>query len=435
MRKKIIFIFEFVSGGGFNLEKIPISLFCEGFGMLRSIIADFKALDFEVYTILDYRIFFLSSFLQADIIKIVEKNDEYIKLFKEMVNKSNYSFIIAPETSMTLYNLTKIVKKCKKIVLSTNLKGIMHGTSKLLTYQFFKKSDILTPRTFLILKKKNYFNADFLIQKFKEFKNSIVIKPDDGVGAENIFHFEEESQIFNFLTNINNHIDKNRSYIIQEFIEGKNLSASLIGAPNNEESPKILSINSQNINLKNFMPEYLGGYTPLSNYEELIEKLSSILRKISNLKIEGYFGIDFIEQNNGLLNMIEINPRLTTSYIGLRNAINLNCAELIFNSRLNLLRIPEVKLLNHSIFTRIDFYSNEHQSVEEFYEYIMPKLIKLIPEFVTPPIALDNSNLYSSFIATKTKDSNSSKIRMGKILESLESLNLRVIRPVKKELL
>ncbi len=42
MMKNRIFIFEFVSGGGFNKIEIPISLFCEGYGMLRSIIMDFK---------------------------------------------------------------------------------------------------------------------------------------------------------------------------------------------------------------------------------------------------------------------------------------------------------------------------------------------------------------------------------------------------------
>ena len=94
MSKNTIFIFEFISGGGFNQIKIPTSLFCEGFGMLRSIIIDFKALDFEVSTIIDNRIFFLSNFLQADIVKKVNKNDEYIKIFKEMVNKCKFIYYI-----------------------------------------------------------------------------------------------------------------------------------------------------------------------------------------------------------------------------------------------------------------------------------------------------------------------------------------------------
>ncbi|NVM36843.1 MAG: ATP-grasp domain-containing protein [Candidatus Lokiarchaeota archaeon] len=434
MNRNLIFIFEFVSGGGFSRIKIPTSLFCEGFGMLRSIIADFKALDFEINTILDNRIFFLSNFLQADIVRKVNENDDYITIFKEFVNKCHYTFIIAPETSNILYNLTKIVKNCNKIVLSTNLNGIKYGTSKIKTYQLFKKKKILSPRTYSIPHKRAHFDKDFITQKFKRLKSSIVIKPEDGVGAESIYYFEKESQLLNFLNNINTNLDKNRGYILQEFIDGRNLSISLIGAPHIDENPIILSVNSQDIDIKNLTPDYLGGYTPLSNYKGIRQKLSSILKKINILKIEGYFGIDFIERHNGSFHFIEINPRLTTSYIGLRNVINLNCAELIFKSRFNILRTPEIILLNHSIFTRVDFYSDEFENTEGFYEDYMPKLIKLIPEFVTPPIALDNSNLYSCFIATITKDLNSSKIRINKIFESLKSLNFKVIKPIQKEL-
>jgi len=83
MRKKNLFIFEFVSGGGFNQMQIPTSLFCEGYGMLKSIILDFKKLDFKISTLLDYRIFFLSSHLKADKIKETKVGDNFIKLFED----------------------------------------------------------------------------------------------------------------------------------------------------------------------------------------------------------------------------------------------------------------------------------------------------------------------------------------------------------------
>jgi len=110
MSNNLIFIFEFVSGGGFSKVNIPISLFCEGFGMLRSIITDFKALDFEILTFLDYRIFFLSKFLEANVIKKITANENYIKIFKNYVRDCKYIFIIAPESSNILFELTKIAK-------------------------------------------------------------------------------------------------------------------------------------------------------------------------------------------------------------------------------------------------------------------------------------------------------------------------------------
>ncbi len=75
MRKKTLFIFEYVSGGGFNQMEIPSSLFCEGYGMLKSLILDFKKLNFKISTLLEHRIFFLSSYLKADNIKETRVED------------------------------------------------------------------------------------------------------------------------------------------------------------------------------------------------------------------------------------------------------------------------------------------------------------------------------------------------------------------------
>ena len=72
MNKSKIFICEFASSGGFNQKNIPSSLFCEGFGMLRSIITDFKTINFTISTLLDYRLSHLSKYLQADDIKYVD---------------------------------------------------------------------------------------------------------------------------------------------------------------------------------------------------------------------------------------------------------------------------------------------------------------------------------------------------------------------------
>ena len=430
MSKNLIFIFEFVSGGGFSKVNIPISLFCEGFGMLRSIITDFKALDFEILTFLDYRIFFLSKFLEADVIKKITANENYIKIFKNYVRDCKYIFIIAPESSNILFELTKIAKNSNKIILSTNLKGIKLGTSKIRVYKYFKKNEVLTPRTYKIPYKREILELDFIIQKYRKLKCPIVIKPEDGVGAESIYYFEKEYQILDFFKELNRKYDNKRNFILQEFIEGRDSSLSLIGAPNLLVlHPIILSVNSQDISIKNLKSEYFGGYTPLENYKEILKELSVVMKKINFSKIEGYFGIDFIEKYPSTLYFIEINPRLTTSYIGLRNTINLNCAELILNSKTNNLESVEIKILNHSHFTRVDFYINEFKDKEELYEKLIPSLMKQIPEFVTPPISLNNSNQFSCFIATKMKNLASSKIRVNEIIQSLKNLNFKLVKP------
>ena len=45
----------------------------------------------------------------------------------------------------------------------------------------------------------------------------------------------------------------------------------------------------------------------------------------------GYIGVDLIRANDGALTVLEINPRLTTSYCGLRDAVGINVAELLLS--------------------------------------------------------------------------------------------------------
>ena len=106
MKKNRIFIIEFITGGGFNQVEIPDSLFAEGYGMLRSIVADFKNLDYEIETFIDSRIALLSRYIEADFINIIHKSDKFFKKFKDCVRKNEFCFIIAPEFSKILYSLT-----------------------------------------------------------------------------------------------------------------------------------------------------------------------------------------------------------------------------------------------------------------------------------------------------------------------------------------
>ena len=166
----------------------------------------------------------------------------------------------------------------------------------------------------------------------------------------------------------------------------------------------------------------------MENYQEAENDLKLALKKIDFSEVSGYFGTDFIRTNDSEVYFIEINPRLTTSYIGLRNAINQNPARLILESKLNRLKYCEVKYIYHSLFSRIEMDYNEKINNEEINEEWLYKLVRKIPEFVTPPISLNNSNHFTCFIATKSKNSSESNERMHEIKEMLKKLGFENIR-------
>jgi len=434
-----IFIFEFVSGGGYNQVDIPSSLFCEGYAMLRTIIEDFKKLGFQITTLLDIRIDFLSQYLKADKIKLVNNNDDYIKIYTDCVKKSTYCFVIAPEFSNNLFNLTKIVKENKKTILSVDLEGICLGTSKLITYNFFLENKVNTPKTYRIPFKKKYFDLKFVHQKFDELGCPVIIKPEDGVGSESIFYFETKAQIIQFFEDSNEKLDLSRNYILQEYIDGEDLSASIISGVSSKKpeamSQIILSINAQIVKFKDSVNDsiYLGGFTPVVDYEFLKNNLEKILKSMDLSSFRGYFGIDFIKKADNSIYFIEINPRLTTSYIGIRNILEYNPLEMIFNQdkpSLNLNRFPHQ---GFSKFNQLELKYVGNETSNEIIGIIIPKLMGVIPEIVTPPIALsksvvDQDLLYYCFIATKTKDLDSSEKRISKIIRIFDDNNFKTIK-------
>ena len=433
-----IFIFEFVSGGGFNQVEIPSSLFCEGYAMLRTIIEDFKNLGFHITTLLDSRIKFLSLYMKADIIKSVELEEDYLQKYTTCVRNSDYCFVIAPEFSNVLYNLTKIVKKNNKKLLSIDLNGIKLGASKLETYRFFIENEINTPKSYSIPFNGNILDLDFILQKFDQINSSIVIKPDDGVGSELIFYFEKKDEILHFFESSNKITNTNRKYILQEYIEGDPMSVSIINdqplGKLVENGPKILSINAQNLQITDPTMDsaYLGGFTPVDQFEQLKAQIDNILKGVDLSTFKGYFGIDFVRKVDNSLSFIEINPRLTTSYVGIRNVLEFNPMDLLLTQKK---KLQNFKMIPHkfSEFTQIKLkYDGEYTS-GEINKLILPQLINLIPEIITPPIIMkgvdkNQETSYSCFIATKSNDIQSSRHRMSQITQIFGKFDFRIIK-------
>jgi len=434
-----IFIFEFVSGGGFSQVEIPSSLFCEGFAMLRSIIEDFKNLGFQITTLLDSRIEFLSRYMKVDAVKSVELEEDFLKKYTECVRNSNFCFVIAPEFSNILYNLTKIVKTNKKKLLSIDLKGVKLGASKLETYKFFIANGMDTPESYRIPVKGSVLDINLILQKCDQFNSSVVIKPDDGAGSESIFYFEKKDDVLHFFESFHKTFNTNRKYLLQEYIEGDPMSVSIINdqplEKTNENNLKILSINHQNIQITDSTSEsvYLGGSTPVDQFEQLRSQIEDILKRVDLSSFKGYFGIDFVKKADDSLSFIEINPRLTTSYVGIRNVLEFNPMELLLNQKKKVLKIYKFIPRKFSEFTQIKLkYDGEYTS-GEINNLLLPKLINLIPEILTPPIIIEGVKknqeaFYSCFIATKSNDVQSSKYRISQINQIFGKFNFRITK-------
>jgi predicted ATP-grasp superfamily ATP-dependent carboligase len=107
-----------------------------------------------------------------------------------------------------------------------------------------------------------------------------------------------------------------------------------------------LSINKQHIRIDETI-HYLGNTTPYSvpNASEVIDQAS---RAAQLLGCEGYVGVDIVLQSDGVVNIVDVNPRPTTAIVSVDKVIG-NVADLILKARLGE-ELPTV-LKPHGIHT------------------------------------------------------------------------------------
>ncbi|MCS3923217.1 ATP-grasp domain-containing protein [Methanosalsum natronophilum] len=118
--------------------------------------------------------------------------------------------------------------------------------------------------------------------------------------------------------------------ICTEYISGDNLSVSMIASNNNSLS---LAVNRQMMEIDPNSHEfkYNGCLTPISS--SMNQELFNISSTISSIMgCNGYIGIDFIVNEDGVIYVLDINPRPTTSLVGICAVMEEEIGELLLNS-------------------------------------------------------------------------------------------------------
>jgi predicted ATP-grasp superfamily ATP-dependent carboligase len=304
------FLFEFITGGGLIGQTLPDSLVREARTMVQTLIKELIACGHYKITITrDSR----SELFDYDVTQHTI-NTPFKKILPKLVRKSDVCWLIAPETENCLYNLTDLFMKNASIFIGSDLNAVHTTASKLITSNILENANICTPETKL------------LKDVIPDSKSGWIIKPDDGVGAQNCIYVSDRLALREDMT-----IKENNNYIIQPFIEGEHMSMSLFVYNKNIQ---LLSCNKQEITLKNNLISLTGiGVNEFLLYKDQMKELAeSIVSTIPGFS--GYIGIDLIRSNNKFF-VIDINPRFTTSYAGISASLGINITEKILNTFLS----------------------------------------------------------------------------------------------------
>lgn len=276
--------------------------------MLRSLLNDFSKLDYiEIHTLL------------AEPIPAIDcpwtKTDVWneIKQFQQCVIDADASLIIAPETDQLLLERVRWATEVNGTLLSCPASVVKLTADKLLFSKHLEQFQLPTPKTVTV---EESFTTEGL-------PYPLVRKQRYGAGSAHTQLITDAHSWQDALSDIDH-----SQFVIQPFVPGQAASVAVIAGT---EKTIILPPAYQNISTEGRF-EYLGGSVPLEPHlarrarrwaEQVIQTLP---------EATGYVGIDLILGNeyDGSKDVIlEVNPRLTTSYVGLQALAKSNLAEVM----------------------------------------------------------------------------------------------------------
>ena len=307
-----IFVCEFITGGGLCGASLPASLASEGALMRDALLRDLSTLPYEIVMTIDAR---LSPPAHCEYVT-VQAHDDIWQVWKAQIEQADAVFLIAPETNGLLHYLTQIASTQGKLVLGCGLESILISSDKMATYLTLKLAGIATIAT---------FNAAYWMQHEALMESgTFLAKPNDGAGCDATVCFDDAEKLMHWLVQNK----KQHSHIIQPFQAGTPASISCVMY---QGCAQLLSCNTQIIELINHTLSFKG--VIVNGMRAHWQAFALIANQIAKAfpSLAGYVGIDVIVQNQQIF-VVEINPRLSTSYAGLREATGVNTAELMINT-------------------------------------------------------------------------------------------------------
>jgi predicted ATP-grasp superfamily ATP-dependent carboligase len=148
-----------------------------------------------------------------------------------------------------------------------------------------------------------------------------VVKPDDGVACDGARFLATPDEVHRWISAN----EPTAEMVVQPFVPGRPISLSILAQ---HGSAWLLTCNTQDIRRSEAGFAYQGGI--VGGAEDLRRVLTAIAEAIGAAlpSLWGYVGIDLVVCEDGPV-LLEINPRLTSSYLGLRKSIGMNPAELV----------------------------------------------------------------------------------------------------------
>lgn len=306
-----ILVLEYITGGGLLNEPLPPSLAFEGELMLSALLQDLLDLgNIEIAMTRDSRLEMPpmgNEGAPLEVIRVADKA-EFKQLWPALIKSCDAVWPIAPETDRVLEQLCRDVIMAGKTLLNSPPEMVRLTASKRRTASRLQSHGIGAVPTYPLTALPPALSASW------------VVKPDDGVGCVGSRVIDRENPWPDDISP-----EQAANWVIQPYIPGQSLSLSVLF---HGGRAFVLSCNEQKVSVVNGRFVLAGvrvNAVKAHRYQGLADRIAEAFPRLW-----GYGGIDLIVNQQGA-RVLEINPRLTTSYAGLRKALGINPAGLVLS--------------------------------------------------------------------------------------------------------
>jgi len=318
-----VFISEYVCGGGWSEGEIPNSLASEGRAMLCAVVEDVARLKLangrtvSVWTTWDQRLGAVPFASRKNVdVSVVESVEAESSVFDSLSRSADISLVIAPEFDGILHDRVSRVTSLGAECANASLNGIKLFADKWKTYRLCLERDISSVPTRCISNASEstiYASLEFdRIVPHSSSPEELVIKLRDGAGSQSMVVCDQRS----FRQTVET-LDHSQRWIVQPLMSGTPFSAVGLFDREGRFLRMYEPFSRQKITDDGTF-EYQGGV--MINFAVEAQSVRETISRFGNCGLRGYVGFDFIMPDDQHIPplLLEVNPRLTTSYVGYR---------------------------------------------------------------------------------------------------------------------
>ena len=325
------------------------ALVCEGLEMWNAVVFDLATCGHDVTSVIDPNVRLWidqeDRSLPHDMVKLtdfdsaqsLQENWSHASLGADRV------VVIAPEIDDILANLVKHLRSKRFVVVASSQHFLKVASDKWQTFQALGEH-VQQPNTWLAS------NVDQIEDKNNPTDMGFVLKPRDGAGGGGCKRTETYEQLKKAVLSLANPVQ----WVVQEWRSGKHCSVAML--VDETGTCQVLGATEQLLRFDETGFHYLGARGPIAKHEThgIENWCQQVLALIPGAF--GWIGIDYIATENHALEsqeidpvnmsrselycskraLIEINPRLTTSYLLYRQVYGPKLSEGLIGLELDL---------------------------------------------------------------------------------------------------